>query len=100
MVAAAPSVDNNSPASVLPVDAVTSKPRPDRISRATLPTPPVAPVTRTGPSAGDRPRSSSACTLMAAVNPAVPRAAASRVLTPSSFTTQSAGTRAYSAKPP
>ncbi|SLH45474.1 Uncharacterised protein [Mycobacteroides abscessus subsp. abscessus] len=52
------------------------------------------------PSSGVRPRSSRAWTLRAAVKPAVPMAAASRVLSPSSFTTHSAGTLAYSAKPP
>ena len=55
------------------------------------------PVTRTGPSAGVRPRSSSATTDIAAVNPAVPIAIASRGVRPgASGTTQPAGTRWYS----
>src|SRR5690606_15889062 len=82
-------------ASALPVEATTSKPRPARMSTATLPTPPVAPVTRTGPSSGVRPWSSSVTTLSAAVNPAVPMVAASSELSPSRRTTQSAGTWAY-----
>ena len=62
------------------------------------PTPPLAPVTRTGPSPGCRPRSSNATTDIAAVNPAVPIAIASRGVRPgASGTTQPAGTRWYSA---
>ena len=65
------------------------------------PTPPDAPVTRTGPSPGHRPRSSSAWTLIAAVNPAVPMAIASRAVRPSgSGTTQPDGIRASSPYPP
>ena len=68
---------------------------------ALLPTPPVAPVTKTGPAAAVSPRSSSATTDNAAVNPAVPIAMAWRASNPSgSATSQSTGTRAYSAKPP
>ena len=64
-------------------------PRSARIATAVLPTPPVAPVTRTGPSSGSSPRSSRATTLIAAVKPAVPIAIASRVVSPAgSGTTQ------------
>ena len=47
-----------------------------------LPTPPLAPVTSTGPSPGRRPCRSSAATDIAAVNPAVPIAIASRAVRP------------------
>ena len=71
------------------------------MARAVPPTPPEAPVTRTGPSAGERPRSSSATTDIPAVNPAVPMAIASRAVNPGiSGTTQPAGTRWYSLNPP
>ncbi len=66
-----------------------------------MPTPPLAPVTTIGPSSGRIPCRSRACTLIAAVNPAVPMAAASDVDRPSANgTTHSAGTRANSAYPP
>ena len=62
------------------------------------PTPPVAPVTSTGPSPGSSPWRSSRAIASAAVKPAVPIAIACVVLIPSgSGTTQSSGTRAYSA---
>ena len=58
-------------------------------------------MTRTGPSVGSRPRSSSAATDIAAVNPAVPIAIASRADRPGGIgTTQPAGSRSYSAYPP
>ena len=64
---------------------------------ATLPTPPVAPLTITGPLRGVRPlccMSSMAC---AAVNPAVPKVIASNaVMLGERLTTQSPGTRTYS----
>ena len=63
-----------------------------------LPTPPVAPVTSTGPSSGETPWRSSRATDSAPVKPAVPIAIACVTLSPSgSGTTQPAGTRAYSA---
>ena len=77
--------------------ACRSPPRPRgrasaRIATAVLPTPPLAPVTSTGPSPGRSPWSSSAATLIAAVKPAVPIAIASRAVSPSgSGTTQPAG---------
>ncbi len=59
-----------------------------------LPTPPVAPVTATGPWSGRSPCRSSRTTPRAAVKPAVPRAIASNSDSPSgSGTTQSPGTR-------
>ena len=65
---------------------------------AVEPTPPVAPVTSTGPPSGVTPCRSSRATDSAAVNPAVPIAIACRAVIPSGKgTTQSAGTRAYSA---
>ena len=68
---------------------------------AVEPTPPLAPVTRTGPSPGLRPRSSRAATLIAAVKPAVPISIASRAVRPSgSGTTQPDGIRASSPYPP
>ena len=70
------------------------------MATAVEPTPPDAPVTRTGPSPGRRPCSSSAWTLIAAVNPAVPIAIASRAVRPAgSGTTQPDGIRASSAVP-
>jgi len=97
----APSERSRSASSALPVAAQTSCPRSARIATATLPTPPLAPVTSTGPSPGRRPCSSSAMTDSPAVNPAVPMAIASRVDRPSpNGTTQFAGTRSYSAYPP
>ena len=67
----------------------------DRQGRAT--DPPLAPVTSTGPSDGERPRSSRAMTDMAAVKPAVPMDIASRADSPgASRTTHPAGTRWYS----
>ena len=97
MTDAAPSEVSRSFASALPLEAITSKPRAASRSTLTLPTPPLAPVTSTGPASGVRPRFSRACTLNAAVNPAVPMVAACLAVRPSSFTTQSPGTRAYSA---
>jgi len=68
------------------------------MSTARLPTPPVAPLTTTGPLAGVRPFSSMRTMPSAAVKPAVPSAIASNSERPAgSGTTQSAGTRAYSA---
>ncbi len=63
-----------------------------------LPTPPVAPVTTTGPRSGVIPACSSASTDCAAVNPAVPSAIASRGLKPKgNGTNHSAGARVNSA---
>src|SRR5262245_3985584 len=94
---AAPSARSRASSSGLPVAAQTSWPRAASIATAVLPTPPLAPVTSTGPSPGRRPRASSAATDIAAVNPAVPTAIASRALNPSgSGTTQPAGSRVYS----
>ena len=63
-----------------------------------LPTPPVAPVTSTGPPSADTPWRSSRATESAAVKPAVPIAIACTGDSPSgSGTTHSDGTRAYSA---
>ena len=85
----------------MPVAAQTSWPRAARMATAVEPTPPDAPVTSTGPSPGRRPRSSSAWTLIAAVNPAVPMAIASRAVRPAgSGTTQPDGIRASSPYPP
>ena len=68
------------------------------MSIASAPTPPVAPVTMTGPLAGARPLSSMRTMPSAAVKPAVPSAIASKRSSPAgSGTTQPAGTRAYSA---
>ena len=68
---------------------------------AVEPTPPVAPVTRTGPESVATPWSWRAITDIAAVNPAVPITIASRAVSPAgSATSHSAGTRAYSANPP
>ena len=65
------------------------------------PTPPVAPVTRTGPAPGVSPRSSNDSTDSAAVKPAVPIVIASRRSSPAGHgTSQSDGTRASSAYPP
>ena len=62
------------------------------------PTPPDAPVTSTGPAAGERPASSRAITASIALNPAVPMDIASRAPSPSgSGTSQSPFTRARSA---
>ncbi len=95
---AAPSERSRASSSGLPVAAQTSWPRAARIATAQPPTPPLAPVTTIGPSPGRRPRASSAATDIAAVNPAVPTAIASRAVSPSgSGTTQSAGSRSYSA---
>jgi hypothetical protein len=59
-----------------------------------LPTPPVAPVTMTGPFDGVRPLRSISTIDSAAVNPAVPIAIASKSDNPAgSGTTHSAGTR-------
>ena len=66
------------------------------MSTAVEPTPPVAPVTRTGPESGVTPWSWSAITESAAVKPPVPTTIVSRVLMPSgTATSRSAGTRAY-----
>ncbi len=68
------------------------------MSIASPPTPPVAPVTTTGPLPGARPLSSIRTMPSAAVKPAVPSAIASNRSSPSgSGTTQPAGTRATSA---
>ena len=65
---------------------------------AKLPTPPVAPFTSTGPFSGRWPFSSMRSTARAAVNPAVPRAIASRRSSPAGRgTTVSAGARTRSA---
>ena len=68
------------------------------MSTAKLPTPPVAPFTSTGPFSGRCPLSSMRSIASAAVNPAVPRAIASRRLSPSGTrTTAPAGARTRSA---
>ena len=67
------------------------------MSMAKLPTPPVAPLTSTGPWSGRWALSSIASTASAAVNPAVPIAMLSRSVMPSgSRMSQSPGTRTYS----
>ena len=100
-ISLAPSSRSQSASSGLPVAAATSNPRAARMPTAVEPTPPEAPSTRTGPSSGVTPWSSSRCTDSPAVKPAVPSAIAWRALSPSgSGMTQSPGTRAYSAKPP
>ncbi|MNN01461.1 hypothetical protein D3C81_1140780 [compost metagenome] len=82
----------------LPVLAVTSKPSFERMSTAMLPTPPVAPVTRTEPFSGVSPLRSSSSAESAAVKPAVPMAMASFAERPGGRrTSQSAGSLAYSA---
>ncbi len=66
-----------------------------------LPTPPVAPVTRTSPRSFVRPRRSSAITQSIAVKPAVPMVIASRVVMPSGRrTSQSPRRRAFCARQP
>ena len=68
------------------------------MSIAIEPTPPVAPVTMTGPLPGLRPSCSIRTTASAAVKPAVPSAMASKRFMPFGIgTSQSAFTRAYSA---
>ncbi len=68
------------------------------MSIAIEPTPPVAPVTITGPAPGFRPSCSIRVTARPAVKPAVPSAIASNRLMPFGIgTTQSALMRAYSA---
>ena len=65
------------------------------MSTARQPTPPVAPVTTTGPLSGVVPLRASASTASAAVKPAVPIAIASNVVSASGIrTTQADGTRA------
>ena len=65
------------------------------------PTPPVAPVTTTGPMSGRWPFSSIRWIASAAVKPAVPSSIALRSVRPSgSGTSQSAGSRSFPAKPP
>ena len=77
-----------------PVSAVTRYPRAASSRTARLPTPPVAPVTITGPWAGESPLRSRSTIESAAVNPAVPIVITSSGLRPSGTgTTQSAGTR-------
>ena len=67
------------------------------MSIAKLPTPPVAPLTSTGPRSGRWPFSSIRSTASAAVNPAVPIAMLSRSESPSgSRISQSPGARTYS----
>ena len=68
------------------------------MSMAKLPTPPVAPLTSTGPASGRWPLSSIASTASAAVNPAVPIAMLSRSdIASGSGISQSPGARTYSA---
>ncbi len=71
------------------------------MATASIPEPPLAPVTATGPSPGRSPCSASRWIARGAVSPAVPRAIASSPVRPSGTgTTQSAGTRSQSAHPP
>ena len=81
-IPAAPSARSRASSSGLPVAAQTSWPRAARIATATLPTPPLAPVTTTGPSPGRSPWRSSAATDIAAVKPAVPIAIARARVSP------------------
>ena len=68
---------------------------------ATEPTPPVEPVTSTGPPAGFMPAASSLCTHSAAVKPAVPSTMLERRSSPAGIgTAHPAGTRMRPAKPP
>ena len=86
---------SQSPEDALPVDATTSYPRFASMPTATEPTPPVAPVTSTGPSPGRSPARSSASTDSAAVKPAVPIIiAVLLVMFCGMATNQSAGMRA------
>ena len=64
---AMPSDRSRSATAGFPVIAQVSWPCARRIRTASPPTPPLAPVTRTGPSPGARPRASSVATLSAAV---------------------------------
>ena len=97
----APSARRKSNWSCLPVAAVTVYPSLAKSETATLPTPPLAPVTSTSPCPGVTPCCSSASTHWAAVKPAVPSIMLSpMVKVAGSFTTQLAGTRIYSPKPP
>jgi hypothetical protein len=83
------------------VDACTSNPSFDRSDTPTLPTPPAAPVTRTGPRSGVTPWSSRARTHSIAVYPAVPMAIVCAAVNAAGFgTSQSPGTRASSEYPP
>ena len=93
----APSPLRYGPSSGLPVIATTSNPVLARISMATDPTPPVAPVTATGPCDGRSPLCSISMIACAAVNPAVPIVIASNaVMLSGRRTTQSPGTRTNS----
>ena len=66
-----------------------------------LPTPPEAPVTRTGPASGVRPKRLRRSSESTAVKPAMPMMAAVRGgISSGSGTTQPAGTRAQAANPP
>ena len=68
------------------------------MATAVEPTPPVAPLTITGPLSGVIPAASIASSEIAAVSPAVPSTIASSALMPSGAgTSQSAGTRTRSA---
>mmetsp|Transcript_771 Transcript_771/g.1437 ORF Transcript_771/g.1437 Transcript_771/m.1437 type:complete len:252 (-) Transcript_771:307-1062(-) len=101
MISEAPSSFSRS--GFLPETATTSNPRRDKISTATLPTLPLAPVTTTLPWCGEAPILRSFCTQSPAVKPAVPYTMAWRG---SSFhcdgtaAHHSRGTRIYSPKPP
>ena len=65
------------------------------------PTPPVAPVTSTGPPSGFMPAVSSLCTHSAAVKPAVPRIMLVRASSPSGIgTAHPAGIRIFWPNPP
>src|SRR5262249_57537694 len=72
MMDLAPSFVRNSRSSVFPVEVTTLKPSLERIPTATLPTPPVAPVTRTSPESFVSPNAIKRRTHKAAVNPPVP----------------------------
>ena len=67
MISAAPSAVRYPASAGRPVEAITWWPRRASTATATLPTPPAAPVTTTGPDAGVTPCSSSASTQSMAV---------------------------------
>ena len=91
------STSGKSACSGLPLIACTSKPARLKMSTASEPTPPVAPVTASGPSSGVCRLSSMRNKASAAVNPAVPRIMLSRRLRPcGSGIAHCASIRAYS----
>ena len=72
IIVLAPSPIRKACSFAFPVAATTLKPSLPRIATATLPTPPVAPVTNTSPESLDNPLAIKRITHNAAVSPAVP----------------------------